>query len=164
MQLKTIAALVFTTGIIVGVAFALMGNDSGLTVDHSTDQSTKQNAALDSDAHRVAEGEQPTPMVKTAPQKPTDAPNFDTRSLVQNAKKAAPSELTTAQAQLVIDDKQAEMQGLIDEYNQALDDPKKREALERKFKLHSQEYKKALLAKVKNGDLWWILKLPIKKA
>ena len=146
MQLKTIAALVFTTGIIVGVTFALVGNKG-------QDVALDSNAALDSDVHRVAEGEQPAPMAKTAPEKPTQAPDFDTRQLAQSAKQAAPSELTTAQAQLVIDDKQAEMQGLIDEYNQALDDPKKREALERKFKLHSEEYKKALLAKVKNGDL-----------
>lgn len=55
-------------------------------------------------------------------------------------------------AVLIIEQEQA-LQVLINEYALVLDDPEKKKVIEAQFKIQSEEYKKAILAKVKRGEL-----------
>jgi len=53
---------------------------------------------------------------------------------------------------LIIEQEQA-LKVLINEYDLVLDDPEKKKDLEAQFKIQSEEFKKAILAKVKLGEL-----------
>lgn len=147
MKIKSIIAIALAAGAVFGIGFGLLSKPD-----------SQPNVAVEAvdpaDPNRVSE-DAPIQTVQQAPAPaPTEAPNFDVRKLAKPEVKQVESEpMSMAQANELIAAKEKEMQVLISNYNEALDDPKKKEALERKFKLQSEEYKKALLAKVKNGEL-----------
>lgn len=147
MNIKSIIAIALAAGAVVGIGFGLLSKPDVEPV-------AAVEAIDPSDPNRVAENA-PIQMAKQAPAPaPTEAPDFDARKVAKPQVNAVePEVMSIAKANEVIATKEKEMQQLIANYNASLDDPKAKAALERKFKIQSEEYKKALLAKVKNGDL-----------
>jgi len=164
MNIKTIIAIALAAGAAAGIGFGLLGKqDSKQDSEQSVQATASVNAVTrepvavidPNDPNRVAEGAPIETATRAPATVPTQAPDFDSRVLNQAkpAAKATEPTMTSAQADAVIATKEAQMQQMITNYNAALNDPKAKAALERKFKIQSQEYKKALLAKVKNGEL-----------
>ena len=77
--------------------------------------------------------------------------NFDARNIKVVSK--PPPTMNSQQSSKVMAEKQAEMDKLVAQYNSALSDPKRKADIERKFKLHMNDYKAALIAKHQNGEL-----------
>jgi hypothetical protein len=94
--------------------------------------------------------------VKPTAAPPLQAPNFDTRKITTIAVKKAPVKNRALKAEVVVVDlaaKEQLLQGLIGDYNAALDDPAAKKRVVQQFKNQSEDYKKALLAKVKRGEI-----------
>ena len=117
-------------------------------------QAPQSNAEAPVSSNSSAElppaGEPTDPAVLTA------APNFDRRRYEQEAKQAVQSATIDYQAidtsPQAMAERERQMQDVIAKYNEVLDDPEAKAAYQKQFKALSDDYKKAVLAKLKKDQ------------
>jgi len=82
-------------------------------------------------------------------------PDFDRRKAVQAAKPKPEQAPVDADfnADEVLAQSQQQLDVIIEEYNQVLGDPEARKVLEQRMQETAQQYKKAILAKVRKGEI-----------
>ena len=155
MDHKLSIAVVAITAVAVWVGLSLTQSDTQATVVApvvKTADASSQSTAAKVDNEAVIDP-QPT---KVATNKPIEPPNFDIRKVAKPVKAAVASEhskYSKEQLNALIAAKESKLQGAIGDYNKVLNDPQAKRKLENEFKKQSEAYKKALLEKVKRGDL-----------
>ncbi len=81
-------------------------------------------------------------------------PDYDQRKKQVIALIEMPQELEdNFNADDVLEQSEQALKVMIDDYNQALDNPEERKEIERQVKKSGEQYKKALLVKLKKGDI-----------
>lgn len=153
MNIKFILSVAIVATAVIGFGFKSFNQDENQQVD------IQQAIVSPVDKHKTVQTAQST-VEQVAGQtalstsaSTQDSPNYDRRSMVVANTTAPKPTMTSAQSTKVINEKQAEMEKLVAQYNSALSDPKRKADIERKFKLHMEDYKLALIAKVQRGEL-----------
>ncbi|WDE04114.1 hypothetical protein SG34_022565 [Thalassomonas viridans] len=111
---------------------------------------------LESGPGQAANQEQLKPVTNPLGNKPVNTlPDFDQRKLakVREAAKELVAVDASFNADEVLAQSEQQLDVIIQEYNQVLDDPGARKALEQRMKEAAQAYKKAVLAKVNKGEI-----------
>lgn len=124
--------------------------------DQPTPAVVVENAASDNNPSAgISQGVVNTPVeVTLRNNEPHQTPDFDGRKQPKIiAKPVEQDSRSSAELNQTIAAKEAKLASLIKDYNASLDDPLAKEKFERAFKNESEAYKKALLAKVKRGEL-----------
>ena len=155
MKIKLVSSLLIISAVAVAVGYQFNQQQPQVVTAAETQlqsQTAQSNPSNPQQLQAVAEPVVPQVMKKPVSTQVHQVANYDTRK-VKVASQAVVPTMTREQAEQVLTEKQQQMEQLVALYDQSLTDPKRKADIERKFKLHMEQYKQALVAKLQRGEI-----------
>ena len=155
MKIKLVSSLLIISAVAVAVGYQFNQQQPQVVTAAETQlqpQTAQSNPSNPQQLQAVVEPVVPQVMKKPVSTQVHEVANYDTRKVKVASQSVVPT-MTREQAEQVLTEKQQQMEQLVALYDQSLTDPKRKADIERKFKLHMEQYKQALVAKLQRGEI-----------